>query len=188
MRGAHDVGFVFVQLDVAVTAVDGFSGFARHHIGVTIAQQARVSRQSGARTAAKQFVQRQVDALGGNVPQRDVQPGDREYRGPAAAGVVKAAVQVSLNLRNLRGVFADHARRDDLRDGGAGALPAGIGKRLAPASDAFVGFHFDQHGVNIVLGRAAGMRHGVVEHQRGAHEYGFYAGNFHRLVPDWWLG
>ena len=88
-------------------------------------------------------------------------------------------MQIGLNLRDLRGILADDARRDNFRHCRARRQPASVGERFAPACVAVVSFDFDQQGVHVVLGCAAGVGHGAVQHQRGADQDGFDAGDFH---------
>ena len=181
---AHDVTLVFMQLDQPIAAPDGFGDFAHHHLFIAIAQQACIRRQRGSRAAAEQLVQRHAGALGRDIPQRDIHARHRKHHRPAAPRVIEAAMQVSHDLRNLRRVFIQAARRNDLLDRGARALPTRIGKGLAPAGNALVRFHLDQQGVHILLRRAARMRHSVVEHQWDAYQYRFHAGDFHCLLRD----
>ena len=121
---------------------------------------------------AEELVDRQVEDLAADVPERDVDGADAFDAGAAAAHVGEVAEDLVPDPLDVRGVLArDHAA--DLLERGAERAVGEKGRAgdLTPAGDAFVGRHLDEE-VFAPVGA------GCLDQPR------FYARNLHSFPHD----
>src|SRR5438876_205218 len=152
-RGLHLRHGDLVQLDVAIAALERLLGVEGDGVRLAVAQQARVRGQVGARTAAEQPVERQPRELAGDVPERDVDAGERVDGRPVAPDTVQPALEVVVDLGDLRRVAAHAHRAEHGVDGRACRVEDPVAERLAPAADPGVGV--DAHQQHVDAGHRA---------------------------------
>ena len=138
-RGAHLRHGDLVQLDVAVAACHGAFAGGGDHACLAVAQQAGIAGQMRHRRGAEQPPQRQAGGLAGDVPQRDVERGQREHVRAVAAEGVERLRQSCAQPGNVARVLPEDGRRKlgvqhRLRGRGGGVAEA-----LAPAFQPLVG-------------------------------------------------
>jgi hypothetical protein len=90
-----------VQLDVAIALLDRELGARCDPFGITVLEQARVSRQRGQPRAAQQAMQRQAGGLAGDVPERDVEAREGERRDAVATEQVQPLLEVARQPDNV---------------------------------------------------------------------------------------
>ena len=137
-----------MQLHVAVAlrlcACARFSH--RRRAGAT--QQARVRRHGRARRATEQLVQRALSHLAGNVPECDVDAGQREHHRTVPAEDVDLVRHLAHQRRDVGGITPDEQRRNEGVERHLGSGRDRMAERLAPAFHAGVGAHSHQQHVD----------------------------------------
>src|SRR5690606_7125797 len=93
-------------------------------------------------TTTKQFTHRNAKCLALDVPQRLIDAGERAHVDRSAA-VETAAVEHGPVILDVARVFADQVI-GQLFDRGSNRMRTPFDHRLAPASDAFIGFNLEE--------------------------------------------
>src|SRR5439155_24359858 len=122
-----------VDLDEPVAAGQRLVRVVRDGGGGAVAEQARVGREIRAVAAAQQPIEGCTGHLARDVPERDVDAGQRVDRGPAAADPVELSLDLVAELRDLARVAADAHRPEQRVDGGPRRREDAMTERLAPA-------------------------------------------------------
>ena len=121
--------------------------------------------------AADQLVDRQPRHFAGDVPERDVDAGERLQRHPLLAVIAQQVVDPVPDRVAVQRVHAQNHRLDDLLDDGPvgerhGARP----ETLAPTGNSLVGLDLDDMGRALaveLLGISQLLRHVVLQHVAG---------------------
>ena len=145
-RGKHRRRRGLVQLDRAIAALPRGAAFARDALRFADAQQARIAGNLRAPGAADQLMQRHALDPGGEVPQRDVEPGDRKHGDAVAAEQMQVALDLLHEGRDpvrLRHFLAARLWCDHLLDRGAGGARGDVGEGVAPTGEAAIGRDLD---------------------------------------------
>ena len=125
-----------VQLDARITLLKGVRGVALDEVGLAVAQQARIDRHALGGLAAQHAIERLAGDLAGDIPQRDVEAGQRIGDRPVARRIVELALQVAHQAADVARIAAERERRHQIGERSprrrAGAEP----ESLAPADDA----------------------------------------------------
>ena len=108
----------------------------------------RIGLHARAEGAAEQLVDRRLIELAGDVPQRDVDRADRGHDRAFAAVVARHVIHAVPQHFGVERIGAGDERPQRLVDDSGGDLGRlqPLRERLAPAGDAFVGYHLDQRG------------------------------------------
>src|SRR3546814_11718534 len=72
--------------------------------------------------------QRQARRLAGDVPERDVEPGQREQRDAVTPEQMQPLLQAVVQAGDVAGVLAYRSRRDHVVDGGGNRLATVVGR------------------------------------------------------------
>ncbi|MGC0320222.1 hypothetical protein ABIG06_000851 [Bradyrhizobium sp. USDA 326] len=139
-----------VQLDRAIAERQRLPAFVGDIAGRADPQEARVSRNRRAPDLAEQTMQRHAFGLRGQVPQCDIEPGDREHGDAVAAEQMQIALDLFHhrgNAGSIRHLHPAGLRRDHLLDGAARGAGADIGEGIAPAGQPGIGRDLDEHHV-----------------------------------------
>src|SRR5207244_2250231 len=101
-----------VHLDVAIATLQRLIRVVPDGSRLAIPQKARVGRNVRALAAAKQAVERQPRYLAGDVPERDVDPGQPIDDGTVTAAAVECALDVERDVADGGRIAPDAERRD----------------------------------------------------------------------------
>ena len=110
---------------------------------VAVGQQAGIGGKLRALAATQQSVQRLTGALAEDVPQRDLDTGERIDERPIAAQQVHRMQDVAGKCVDITRVASYDQRSDDAIQGRLGCRNGGVAKRLAPTDQAV--FCLDAH-------------------------------------------
>src|SRR5439155_7426065 len=167
------------QLDVAIAALERLLGVEGDGVRLAVAQQARVRGQVGARTAAEQPVERQPRELAGDVPERDVDAGERVDGRPVAPDTVQQALEVVVDRGDLRRVAAHAQWAEHGVDGRARRGEDPVAERLTPAADTGVGVDAHQQHVDAGHRAVAQLRRRPLDDHRQVDDERLDAGDLH---------
>src|SRR5207249_4689836 len=149
--------------------------------GGAVAEQARVGREIRAVAAAQQTIERGAGHFPRDVPERDVDTGQRVDGGPAAADPVELSLDLVAELRDMARVSADAQRPEQRVDGGPRRREDAMTERLAPSSDALVGVDANEQQVD--ASQRAPAQHGrrAVDQHRQVEDDRLDPGDLHAL-------
>ena len=149
-RREHRCRRRLMQLDRAIAAPQRRLAFASDLVGCADPQQAGIGRNLFAPRFAGQSMHRHALRLARQIPQRDVERGDRKHGDAVAAEQVQIALDLLHGCRDPGGIGdfeAARLRRDHLLDRGASGPRTDVSEGIAPAGEAGVGQDLDQHHV-----------------------------------------
>ena len=140
-----------MQLDRREAAPQRRLAFAGDEVRLSNSKQACIGRNVRAFAGTEQTVQRHALRAGGEVPQRDVEAGDREHGDAVTAEQMQVALDAIHergNAGGIRHLEAARLRRDHLGDGLGGGLRTHIAPGIAPAGQPGVGRNLDDDDVD----------------------------------------
>ena len=140
-----------MQLDRRKAASQRRLAFAGDELRIPDPEQARIGRNLRALAGTEQTVQRHALRAGCEVPQRDVEAGDREHRDAVTAEQVQVALDAIHERRNaggIRDLEAARLRRNHLGDGLCGRLRTHVAPGVAPAGQPGVSRNLDDDDVD----------------------------------------
>src|SRR5690606_5542013 len=117
--------------------------------GCAIPDQAGIGRDAVAMAAAEMGGQAPAAALCGQIPERDVEPGQREKGDAVASPDMQLLLQCQAEGRYVLDGLSRHQRRDRVGQHGADGGGAAIGESLAPADAAVIRGDPDEDGVEL---------------------------------------
>jgi hypothetical protein len=128
-----------VQLDGLIALFERALAGLADFDGGGVAEQACIGWQRPDGGTADELPDRQVRGLAGDVPERDVQGGQRVHVRAVAAEQVHALSKTRREAANVARVLAKRPRCNLRIDNGAGCCAAGVTETFAPALEALVG-------------------------------------------------
>ena len=182
-RHARDVGLDVVadaELQRLVARLDHRHGFGRQRIGRLVAERdaAGIGRHRPVR-AAEQLVERPAGRLALDVPQRLVEPAHRHRGGGARAVAAELhLVDPRPDARRVGRIHAEHQSAQGSVHEMADRARRPRVMALAPADDAVLGRHLDQHAVALGHGADAERDLVLLRDAEGGRE-GFDVDDFH---------
>ena len=140
---------MFMQLDGGVASPNRLLCEACDEIGVAVAQQARIGRNPFPACPAEQTVKRHALRLADQVPQRDVDAGEREADRSVPPHGVKLALQIRHDRRHVGNLSPDAQRRDHARESFARQRRRCKAEGLAPSDQSCVGVDPDEQRLHV---------------------------------------
>ena len=129
-----------MELDGRVALVEGLPYLLRHQVGVAVLEQARVPGDEGrGGRPAEELPERQPGPLRGEVPEGNVDPGEREHGDAVSPEEVHRLLELAHQGRDVGRVPADDDGSDRLVDHRPDRRHAVVAERLAPADGAVFG-------------------------------------------------
>ena len=169
-----------MQRDGAVALAQRGTGALGHDLGIEVLEEAGVGGQRGLGRRAQERVQGLVRGLGGDVPERNVEAGDREQGDAIAAEQVKLELDLLHQRRDIVDVAADDDGGHHVGHGGTHGAAAIVAEGLAKAGDARVGLDPHDDHVEALPGSAAPARGPAAVAERDGDGNGVDAGDSYR--------